>query len=330
VGSGETLAHLSLDPRFAADSKEFQIHPALFDFATASALAALDGYGACPDFFVPFAYERVRATALGAAVWAHSRIKPGIDASSSVILADVTIYSETGEVVAVVEGFAMRRLASGQLAADRSAARTDTGSALTPAALTARLIERGVRSDEGAVAFERALSAGLGHQVVLSPVDPGALGYAVDQVYPPRRASAAPITGARPTSSAVAGLDAIEQAIAGMWEELLGIRDVGPDDDFFGLGGHSLTAVRLTTRLEKAFHAGIRVSAVFEARTIRLLADLIRKSSAAEPALSRAVPGPVQPNGKDVPPSHPPLVPVARDAFLVNRSTWVLETDEDE
>jgi acyl carrier protein len=327
VGRGEALALLSLDPRFVADSKVFQIHPALFDFATASALAALDGYGACPDFFVPFAYERVRAAALGTAVWAHSRIRSGIDASSSVTLADVTIYAEAGEVVAVVEGFAMRRLASGRLAADRSAARASDGSAPTPASLTARLIEQGVRSDEGAVAFERVLSTRLGPQVVLSPVDPAALSSAVDRVYPPRRPSAGSTKAARPAAAADRGLDTIEQAIAEMWEELLGVREVGLDDDFFALGGHSLTALRLTTRLEKAFGAGLRVSTVFEAPTIRRLADRIRSVAVGEPGL-QPVDRIVESSEKSAERSLPPLVAVARDAFRVDRSTWAEEDEE--
>ena len=37
----------------------------------------------------------------------------------------------------------------------------------------------------------------------------------------------------------------MEQALAGIWAEVLGVEKVGVHDNFFDLGGHSLVAVRL-------------------------------------------------------------------------------------
>ncbi|WP_037079865.1 non-ribosomal peptide synthetase [Pseudonocardia spinosispora] len=56
---------------------------------------------------------------------------------------------------------------------------------------------------------------------------------------------------------------------------LLEVPVVGPDDDFFALGGHSLTAMRLVGRLRRS---GIRVAVreVFDARTMRALAGIAR------------------------------------------------------
>ncbi|GHG50602.1 non-ribosomal peptide synthetase [Streptomyces griseocarneus] len=48
------------------------------------------------------------------------------------------------------------------------------------------------------------------------------------------------------------GLDGeIEELIAGVWAEVLGRDDIHPDDDFFALGGHSLVALRVVSRLKK-------------------------------------------------------------------------------
>jgi hypothetical protein len=115
-----------------------------------------------------------------------------------------------------------------------------------------------------------------------------------------------------------------------MWEELLGVREVGLDDDFFALGGHSLTALRLTTRLEKTFHAGLRISTVFEASTIRQLAERIRTSAAGEPGLPPTDSVVVESSAQPAERSLPPLVAVARDAFVVDRSTWAEDDDEGE
>jgi thioesterase domain-containing protein len=44
-----------------------------------------------------------------------------------------------------------------------------------------------------------------------------------------------------------------ETLLARLWQQVLGVRGVGPDDDFFALGGHSLLAVRLFAEIEKRF-----------------------------------------------------------------------------
>jgi acyl carrier protein len=47
------------------------------------------------------------------------------------------------------------------------------------------------------------------------------------------------------------------------------------DDDFFNLGGHSLTAVRLIGHVRSAFSCRVGVGSVFKARTPRRLLDQI-------------------------------------------------------
>ena len=66
-----------------------------------------------------------------------------------------------------------------------------------------------------------------------------------------------------------------ERWLAELFGELLGVDGVGRDDDFFDLGGHSLTSVRLATRIRGATGIELPLRRVFELRTVaRLAAEL--------------------------------------------------------
>ncbi|HEV2844687.1 MAG TPA: amino acid adenylation domain-containing protein, partial [Thermoanaerobaculia bacterium] len=85
----------------------------------------------------------------------------------------------------------------------------------------------------------------------------------------------------------------VEERLAGIWSELLGVGEVGAGDDFFALGGHSLLAARAATRVGAAFGIELPVSLVFEAPTLARLAAEIEARLAtgtAEPPLRRATP----------------------------------------
>jgi amino acid adenylation domain-containing protein len=64
----------------------------------------------------------------------------------------------------------------------------------------------------------------------------------------------------------------VEQGLAEIWSELLGIERVGLDDDFFALGGHSLLATQLVSRVRQRFGVDLPIHALFELRTLDDLA----------------------------------------------------------
>ena len=63
---------------------------------------------------------------------------------------------------------------------------------------------------------------------------------------------------------------------------MLGVDQAGLDDDFFDLGGHSLVAVRLLAKVRRTFRVDLEFAVLFEARSIRKLAGLIRASQTAK------------------------------------------------
>ncbi|HSF31104.1 MAG TPA: amino acid adenylation domain-containing protein [Candidatus Tectomicrobia bacterium] len=64
----------------------------------------------------------------------------------------------------------------------------------------------------------------------------------------------------------------LERTIAAVWQEVLGIRKVGLEDNFFDLGGHSLLMVRLRNKLQQALQADISIIDLFQYPTISTLA----------------------------------------------------------
>ncbi|MFD2762814.1 non-ribosomal peptide synthetase [Micromonospora eburnea] len=100
-----------------------------------------------------------------------------------------------------------------------------------------------------------------------------------------RKALPAPEAGRRQVRSAyVAPRNPVEEVVAGIWAETLGVDRVGVLDDFFALGGHSLLSTRMVARVREAFGVDVPLHRVFSDPTV---AGLTRALS-ADPA-QRAV-----------------------------------------
>ena len=73
-----------------------------------------------------------------------------------------------------------------------------------------------------------------------------------------------------------AAADDTEQAVADLWQQLLGAAPASREDNFFDCGGHSLLAIRLANRLEREFQRGITLRQVLESPTLAGLIALCR------------------------------------------------------
>jgi len=88
----------------------------------------------------------------------------------------------------------------------------------------------------------------------------------------------------------------VEQRMADIWAQVLGLERVSVHDDFFELGGHSLLAVRLFAEMEKATGKKLALSTIFQAPTVEQLASIIGQAEYTLPSLV-----PIQPQGSKLP-----------------------------
>ncbi|GAC1567651.1 MAG: hypothetical protein NVS2B3_06980 [Vulcanimicrobiaceae bacterium] len=143
--------------------------------------------------------------------------------------------------------------------------------------LVAYVVDR-MRPPRTSAAWRETLARALPHylvpsEVVAIPQMPLTPNGKIDLVALADRRPAAAI------SDPVATTDPIAQQLIGIWAGLLGIRAIGPNDDFFALGGHSLLTMRMLAEVESLFGRRIATSAFLEAPTVAHLATLARERS---------------------------------------------------
>ncbi|HEX3043686.1 MAG TPA: amino acid adenylation domain-containing protein, partial [Bacillota bacterium] len=76
----------------------------------------------------------------------------------------------------------------------------------------------------------------------------------------------------------VAPENELEKKLVDIWQELLGAPNIGINDDFFALGGHSLKATTLISRIHKEFNVEVPMGEIFNSKTVRELAQYIRNA----------------------------------------------------
>jgi len=81
----------------------------------------------------------------------------------------------------------------------------------------------------------------------------------------------------------VAPTNEIEQTIAGIWQDLFSVEQVGVHDNFFDLGGHSLLLVQMQSKLQADFGHDITVVQLFEHPTIHDLAEYLSQPQTEKP-----------------------------------------------
>jgi NAD(P)-dependent dehydrogenase (short-subunit alcohol dehydrogenase family)/acyl carrier protein len=145
---------------------------------------------------------------------------------------------------------------------------------------------------EGLEAFDRILHARIEPQVIVCPQDlqltfEQAATSSGEQLLNALKAHEAPKVAAASLSqngNYVPPQNDAERIITQIWQDVLGIEQVGVHDNFFDLGGSSLFAIQVLSRLRKEFNVEVPPAMIFEGATVSALARLLTQDQDAKPA----------------------------------------------
>lgn len=289
-GEGQALALLSLPERFHADLHGLGLHPFLLDIATGFASLYLE-----QDYYMPLRYGAIEVRGkLPARLYSWLRYRAESQGKETVSF-DVTIVDEHGHVLLRIEDFTMKKARA--LETKLSAVPDKTSGEVVvydyPSAASVDIerslfsehLEQGILPEEGAEAFARILARNLAPQVVVAAKDLASIITQVDaaRAHLVDAGATSQPTQAHPRPNLrtpyVAPRDELERTLVDVWQELLGVEQVGVHDNFFDLGGHSLLGIQLLARLRKTVDAELSLQSLFEALTIAGLARLIEGRS---------------------------------------------------
>ncbi|OHX36718.1 hypothetical protein BJL95_04240 [Methylomonas sp. LWB] len=135
------------------------------------------------------------------------------------------------------------------------------------------VLQGGISDVEGCEALRRALASGYRQLLIRT-----GRGQELSPSTVESAAESRPSGHQRPhlAQHYVAPENEIQQLIAGVWSDVLGVAQPGIHDEFAALGGDSLIAIRVVSRLKEALDMNLEVKLVFEYSTIARLADRIQ------------------------------------------------------
>ena len=97
-----------------------------------------------------------------------------------------------------------------------------------------------------------------------------------------RKALPAPKTDDQRAGPRIAPRNECERVIAQAMAQVLGLPEIGIDEDFFALGGHSLLAAQLTARLNRELGVSLSLRALFDGPTVARLAGIVGSAGATD------------------------------------------------
>jgi phthiocerol/phenolphthiocerol synthesis type-I polyketide synthase E len=131
-------------------------------------------------------------------------------------------------------------------------------------------MRRAMTNEEGIEVIHRVLGQWRGAQIFTSTVDLDAYAGSTSDIQNNEPVSTVALSSAEE-------LDGLNSIIH-IWRDLLGVDSVGPSDNFFDLGGHSLMATMMISRIREQLGVTLSLRDIFEAQTPERLSDFVRRA----------------------------------------------------
>ncbi len=265
LGTNEVLASLELAEEFSADLEKYKLHPALLDVATGFA----QFYVADKEDYLPLSYGSLKIKGpLPRNIYSYVSGKNNDQAQNGLVKYDIVVMDEDGVELLEIREFTLKLMPNARPTindwpADENLNGEYRHSSLNsaqpnPAAVALHnALKEGIRSEDGVEAFRRLLANNPSPQVVVCTKDLQTLKEqtnltpAVFAGSISRQPLASKAKHSRPelTVPYVAPTGQFEQKLAEVWQELLGVDQVGVNDNFFELGGDSVVAIQVIARV---------------------------------------------------------------------------------
>lgn len=290
LGERESLSLIELDPAFVAECGQYVLHPSLLDTAVAEANYAPDRIESGASY-LPFGYGRITVhEALPPRFWVHSRHLSELDAEVDRL--QVVLMHPDGQEIVRVDEYAERRVDPAAIRAS-----VGTGQGAAPAAEAADVVEDAAAGGLDAVSVTPALGRDVLRRILHWRPAPHVVvvpegihrnlrrtqSLTIDVVQSELQAAALGGEGQQRSLDTTyePPATALESTVAALWGSALGVADVGVEDDFFELGGNSLVAVQLSSRIRDTVQVEMPIAILFDHPTVRRLAQYLETAPEA-------------------------------------------------
>ncbi|MCL6588800.1 MAG: amino acid adenylation domain-containing protein [Firmicutes bacterium] len=297
LGQSAALVEAELDGQFHTDLELYRLHPALLDVIAGSLRLIAGGN------YLPFSYGEIMCLhPLPPRVygyirhfdWAASVQKP-----PEIITCDLELMDENGKYLVSIKNFAMKLVS--ELAAAEFKKRALAPGPADDARLgglvsewtgpQADLLREGITIAEGLEAWRRIFMGAYLPQIIVSTKELPSIIAQANQTGQAEIAAELAQTAiikelqARPDlkTDYAPPKNEIEQRLAATWQEVLGIKNIGVHDDFFELGGNSLSLVQLHTKIKERFQTNLAAVDLYKYNTIASLAKNLTQDEEVKP-----------------------------------------------
>ncbi len=281
VGVNQGLAYLELDEEYKSDTKVFKLHPALLDSAVNSFNDAVKDEGV----YLPIFYKTIRfKESLPGKLFSFIKYTGIQNLRKETISFDIMLLDEQGRELVDIEGYTLRKVEMDIAYLNESndmVAATSNLSKESKNIYAEELQKYGILPSEGVEVFKCVLRNDL-PQIVISTQDlkqriennsfkNSHFSDIIDNVVGAREIHERP----QLSSEYMLPQTECERKVVSIWQEFFGINEIGVLDDFFEMGGDSLKAITIVTKIQKELNTEIPLSEIFNRPTIKELSEYI-------------------------------------------------------